>query len=493
MTNATQNRWTPELRALWKRLEGFRLDDETAMRPFSRRLAEENGWTPVFAKRAIGEYRRFLFLAMAAGHPMTPSFVVDEVWHLHLIYTRSYWQTLCTEVLGRPLHHEPGAGGTGEDGKFFQQYRSTLESYAQFFEQPPPIDIWPAREEKPEVVKLPSRRLAWLRSLRPAHAFLMLATMLLAGCTSLMAGFDVKGPVFLGYYFLGFLVALGISFLLPWLQQPKIRPRTPPDVTDLCDMAFLGGGGRRLLDAALIGLHEKELIAFSTDGTQPAKVCALDNPLAASRLSEAEAAVLRRISKNKFVKVPDVREAAQGACNGVWRSLVAQGLVYDPAEQNRRRWKAALPIAVLGFAGVFKILVGLDRANPVLFLVLMVIATALVIWWRIRKLSVRTPMGNQVWGHCLSRSWATLQELRAPTKSPAEAPPVSQNTLMTSVALLGTTALIGTAWGGLARQLHSPQASRGSSCGSGCGSSCSSGGGCGSSCGGSGCGGCGGD
>ncbi|MCB1207844.1 MAG: TIGR04222 domain-containing membrane protein, partial [Verrucomicrobiales bacterium] len=169
------------------------------------------------------------------------------------------------------------------------------------------------------------------------------------------------------------------------------------------------------------------------------------------------------------------------------------GLVYDPAEQNRRRWKAALPIAVLGFAGVFKILVGLDRANPVLFLVLMVIATALVIWWRIRKLSVRTPMGNQVWGHCLSRSWATLQELRAPTKSPAEAPPVSQNTLMTSVALLGTTALIGTAWGGLARQLHSPQASRGSSCGSGCGSSCSSGGGCGSSCGGSGCGGCGGD
>ncbi len=83
----------------------FELDDPGAQLPFTARLAREQGWTHVFAGRVVTEYKRFVVLAMLAGHPVTPSEEVDQAWHLHLVYTRSYWQGLCRDVLGRELHH----------------------------------------------------------------------------------------------------------------------------------------------------------------------------------------------------------------------------------------------------------------------------------------------------------------------------------------------------------------------------------------------------
>ena len=87
---------------LWNRLEQFQFDSGTTHFGFSDRLARENGWTKAEAERVIFEYKRFLFLAMTAGHPVTPSETVDQVWHLHLTYTQSYWNSLCEDVLGRP-------------------------------------------------------------------------------------------------------------------------------------------------------------------------------------------------------------------------------------------------------------------------------------------------------------------------------------------------------------------------------------------------------
>ena len=90
---------------LIERIMAFELDDSCAHLPFTARLAREQGWTHVFAGRVVTEYKRFVVLAMLAGHPVTPSEEVDQVWHLHLVYTRSYWQGLCRDVLGRELHH----------------------------------------------------------------------------------------------------------------------------------------------------------------------------------------------------------------------------------------------------------------------------------------------------------------------------------------------------------------------------------------------------
>ncbi len=128
---------------LWSKLEAFELDVNGDSLTFTRRLARENGWSPDFAGRVVEEYRRFLFLAMRAGHPVTPSDEVDQAWHLHLVYTHSYWDELCGEVLGRPLHHGPTRGGRAEDDKYHEWYEKTLASYKRVFGRTPPADIWP--------------------------------------------------------------------------------------------------------------------------------------------------------------------------------------------------------------------------------------------------------------------------------------------------------------------------------------------------------------
>lgn len=134
-----------ELRA---RIQAFSPDEPGVVFPFSARLARENGWTRGFAERVIEEYRRFLYLAMTAGHPVSPSVQVDQAWHQHLTYTRSYWDELCGRVLGRPLHHEPTKGGGAEGDKFADWYARTLASYRAAFVAEPPRDIWPAPAER---------------------------------------------------------------------------------------------------------------------------------------------------------------------------------------------------------------------------------------------------------------------------------------------------------------------------------------------------------
>src|SRR5262249_44352050 len=73
-----------------------------------------------------------------------PSEQVDEAWHMHLTFTRSYWTELCGNVLQRPLHHEPTRGGSDEHLKHVALYEHTLALYRETFGSEPPPDIWPA-------------------------------------------------------------------------------------------------------------------------------------------------------------------------------------------------------------------------------------------------------------------------------------------------------------------------------------------------------------
>ena len=133
---------------LLRRLEQFQLDSSEAALPFSARLARENNWTSAYAQRAMAEYKRFAFLAVAAGHPVSPPEDVDQVWHLHLTYSENYWKIFCPEVLGKPLHHQPTQGGSSESAKFDDWYARTLESYERCLGERPPRDIWPSPEER---------------------------------------------------------------------------------------------------------------------------------------------------------------------------------------------------------------------------------------------------------------------------------------------------------------------------------------------------------
>jgi hypothetical protein len=129
--------------ALWGKIQQFELDDPHAEFQFSARLAKENGWTRPFTEDAIQEYRKFVYLAAVSNGEVTPPKTIDTVWHQHLTYTRSYWDEMCGEVLGFPLHHNPTRGGSAEDARFEDQYEQTLDLYRTEFGEEPPSAIWP--------------------------------------------------------------------------------------------------------------------------------------------------------------------------------------------------------------------------------------------------------------------------------------------------------------------------------------------------------------
>lgn len=188
MSETAQTHPAPSADDLRARIQAFRLDEPDSVFPFSARLARENGWSRPYALRVVEEYKRFVYLAMAAGHPVTPSVEVDGAWHLHLTYTRSYWEEMCGRLLGRPLHHEPTRGGRAEGAKFTDWYERTLRSYRDAFGEAPPPDIWPAplvrfapaartrtvSEATHWVIRRPRLRLAYAAPL---------ALAALAGCT----------------------------------------------------------------------------------------------------------------------------------------------------------------------------------------------------------------------------------------------------------------------------------------------------------------------
>lgn len=132
-------------RHLYEALVSFPLAQTGGQLTFLDRLCRENNWSRDLGHRAIGEYKRFAYLAMVSPMPVTPSDEVDQVWHLHLLYTRSYWEEM-TRLLPKPLHHGPTNGGSGEDAKFGNWYERTKALYESEFGEPPPEDLWPPAE-----------------------------------------------------------------------------------------------------------------------------------------------------------------------------------------------------------------------------------------------------------------------------------------------------------------------------------------------------------
>ena len=132
---------------VWLRIRGLELDDGISQLTFSKKLARENRWAHWFALEVIDEYKKFLYLMAQAGHPVTPSIQVDRAWHLHLIYTRLYWDDFAKDMPFEP-HHDPSKGGMAENDKFTDWYSNTLKSYQRIFGMDPPVNIWPDQRER---------------------------------------------------------------------------------------------------------------------------------------------------------------------------------------------------------------------------------------------------------------------------------------------------------------------------------------------------------
>lgn len=206
---------------LLARLMALRIGSEGSVLTFETRLARENGWSAAYARRVMTEYRRFLYLAITApaDAPVTPSEAVDQAWHLHLAYSRDYWEGLCGDLIGRPLHHGPTIGGARETQRFHQQYDATIHRYTALFGAPP-RDIWPAAAERFSVQMrwVDTRRHIILPRLPVMMTAAALGVSLLAACTGMRTGPEI-----------GFLI---VALPLVALVILSVRAKAKRDKTD---------------------------------------------------------------------------------------------------------------------------------------------------------------------------------------------------------------------------------------------------------------------
>ncbi|MBE7170625.1 MAG: hypothetical protein INR73_08540 [Williamsia sp.] len=124
---------------LWIQVSTFDLDEPVSEYGFSTRLAWENQWTADFTQKAILEYKKFMYLAGTSGEMVSPSPIVDLVWHQHLLFSESY-TALCT-LIGKSIKHVPSTHNQTDAAKFKQAAEQTEKLYLQEFGEQPP-GIW---------------------------------------------------------------------------------------------------------------------------------------------------------------------------------------------------------------------------------------------------------------------------------------------------------------------------------------------------------------
>jgi len=124
---------------LWLKLNLMGIQGAQTFTPLMDMIQKQMGWSNDMAARVIEEYRKFLFLAMRAGHQVIPPGAVNDVWMLHMQNVQNYWETLGQMISERPMAagFDPKALGAMGDS-----WKATLESYERIFGTKPPMDIW---------------------------------------------------------------------------------------------------------------------------------------------------------------------------------------------------------------------------------------------------------------------------------------------------------------------------------------------------------------
>lgn len=187
---------------LWKQIVAFDFDNPPAEYSFTLRLAHENNWTKNFALEAILEYKKFMYLAATSQGMVSPSKIVDIVWHQHLIFTQSY-NSFC-QLLGKNIQHIPSTHDKKDFQKFQEAASRTKQLYHQNFGKQPKA-FW-QHDDMYSSLNLRKSKLGLV-----AFVFLGITAILLLilPFRELMEPlyFKIKGADFLGW-FLGGAIAL---------------------------------------------------------------------------------------------------------------------------------------------------------------------------------------------------------------------------------------------------------------------------------------------
>ena len=475
---------------LYGRINAFNIDEPGTRLTFMNRLVKENGWSRGYAKRVIDEYKKFAFLAVAAGHPVSPSEDVDQAWHLHLTYSRSYWDHFCPEVLGIRLHHEPSKGGLVEREKLVGWYTETLASYRRLFGHGPPADIWPDSGKRfGEDVNyrrvntkrhwiVPKGPLNWLAA---SAAWLIPGLFAVAGCVSGNVGvtavaspplaaarlpnlFDAHGPQFLGFFAVALLVAVCIAAVIRWYMRRSVEEPFPePLHLDPYEVAYLAGGDEVAVNAALASLASRHMLIV--DGNE--RRLSRQNSYVPGPLHPLEEAVFDAVHPDLGASIDELHRD--------WPPLVeiadrlkSLGLIVPDERNSLGTVLPVLVVLTVPLFGVIKILVGLSRDKPVGYLVIGCIVAAIVAFAAFGRRLLQTWEGDRLLERMKAekaRLWEDAEASRIELVGPA---------LALALGLFGVGVLEGGPLAGLHTALKPREDSGGG--GGGCGGGC---GGCG--------------
>lgn len=495
-----ENVWTAPRRALWQRLHQYDFGGEHH-EAFLTRVAHACQTTREGAQAALEEYRRFCFLAIAAGHPVTPSELIDQVWHAHMTDTRDYWQRFCPQVLEQSLHHAPSLGGVQEQERHQQQYRETWISYERFFGDPPAAQ-WPypslsraaqvATPEPQSGRRTPLRFVTpWTSPPRGVDRWVWIWGVFCAAAYArgawVSASFDPlqwRGDQFLVFY----IAAIGCVFTLGGALERRVRGanrRGSVKGEDPVELGFLADGTERAADVAIVELLDRD--ALRLDFAGHARDAARSGAWLRANPDGGEQTLPESLREAMWIvqrrqNLDDALGALKQHYAGLGEHLQRKGWWMSSGQALSARLVGTLPIVALVGFGLGKIFIGVGRGKPVGFLVVLTAFASVLALVR--------------WAYAKRRSRAGDWVLHDADRALSKRRESSDADTGARVALMGTAGLLDSALVDY-HTLRTPvsSSSDGSSSSGSCSSSSNSGGSSdsgGSSCGSSGCGGCGG-
>ncbi len=297
---------------------------------------------------------------------------------------------------------------------------------------------------------------------------------------------DANGPTFLTIYGIFFLVALIWSHRRAKRALNRFdREGYFPELTDPYEIAYLAAGPPRVAQLAVVRLIHQGLVEWRSSWSGPKIV---DRKIApAGETHAVEKRILEASGKKGAAGQPlqNVPMIVSEDMRPLEVRLAGLGLRPTTEERSTAARSAVMPLSILTLLGVVKMIIGITRDKPVLFLFLFLIISVVFAVAMAASVGKLTGTGKQL-----------LDQLRLENERTQGGSSNELLALSTKVALLGPEALAGVP--GLMniqkdlqkRITHAGGNQSGGGCSGGCGATSS---GCGSGGGSSGCGGCGGD
>ena len=127
---------------MWENIIGVFGGTNASTKAFADKIARKHKLKHHFAWKAVSEYKKFVYLGIVSDFIVTPSKIIDIVWHEHLLFTNAY-REFCATVIEYPFDHNPELlPMTDQTGQFSAQYQDTLDLYKIEFGIEAPEDIW---------------------------------------------------------------------------------------------------------------------------------------------------------------------------------------------------------------------------------------------------------------------------------------------------------------------------------------------------------------